>query len=322
MNSLEPGLRIEDVQAAARRIHGVAHRTPVITSRALDERCEASVFLKAECFQRAGAFKFRGAYNALSLLDADQRAKGVVAASSGNHAQAVALAGKLLAVPVIVVMPKDAPKSKCEATRAYGAEIVYFDRYTEDREAIQRDLAESRGRTIVPAYDSFEVMAGQGTVALELIDQVPDLHALVAPVSGGGLAAGCATVAKSHDPNIQVFGAEPETADDTRRSLEAGKRVGEGVPDTIADGLQAPIPGRLTFEINRRLLDGVLVAADNEIVETMRFLLERQKLLIEPSGAVALAALIRNKASFRGKRVGVVLTGGNVDLGRLRELLG
>lgn len=322
MPTTEESLRIDDIREAARRIHGVAHRTPVLTSRTLDEMCGARVFLKAECFQRVGAFKFRGAYNALSLLDADQRAKGVVAASSGNHAQAVALAGRLLGVPVTVVMPNDAPASKRAATLGYGAEVVQFDRYTQDRDAIQSEVAARLGRTIVPAYDSYRIMAGAGTTALELLEEVPDLDAFISPVSGGGLVAGCATAIKAISPGTRVYGAEPEAADDTKRSIAAGTRVGDGVPQTIADGLQAPIPGKLTFEINLRLLEGVLVASDQEIVEAMRFLLTRQKVLVEPSGAVGLAALIRNNQAFRGARVGVVLSGGNVDWEKLRSLFG
>ena len=314
-------LSVEDVFGAAQRSQGVAVRTPVLTSRTLDDLVGASVFLKAECFQRAGAFKFRGAYNALSMLDRAERARGVFSASSGNHAQAVALSGQLLSIQVTVLMPQDAPAAKVSATKGYGAKIVFFDRYREDRDALQRQLGEQGGHVIVPAYDYYPVMAGQGTTALEVSEQVPRLDAFLVPVSGGGLAAGCATYLKTVRPGVQVFGVEPEAADDTRRSLEAGARVEPKVPETIADGLQAPTPGALTFEINRRLLDGVLVASEAEIVEAMRFMLERQKLLIEPSGAVALAALIRNREQFQGKRVAVVLSGGNVDLGRLCRLL-
>jgi threonine dehydratase len=315
-------LTSEDVYAAAERLSGIAHRTPLITSRYLNELVGAQVFLKAECFQRAGAFKFRGAYNALSMLDPEQRRRGVVAASSGNHAQAVALAGSLLEIPVAVIMPEDAPPAKMAATRGYGAEIITFDRYKDDREKLQSDIASERGRTVVPAYDSYNVMAGQGTLALEILEDVPDLGVLIVPVSGGGLLAGCGTAVRAVSRKTQVIGAEPEAADDTFRSFAAGERINIGVPVTIADGLQAPMPGRLTFPINQRLADGILVASEDEIKATMVMLLERQKLLVEPSGAVALAALIRHREAFAGKKVVVVLSGGNADLKLVAELLG
>jgi threonine dehydratase len=301
-----------DVEAAARRLEGIANRTPVFTSRTLDERVGARVFLKAESLQRGGAFKFRGAYNAISQLDEP----GVAAFSSGNHAQAVALAARLTGKQAVILMPLDAPPAKVEATRAYGAEVVAYDRYTEDREALGRALAEERGLALVPPYDDERVMAGQGTAALELLEQAGGLDTLVAPVGGGGLIAGCATAV---DGSARIVGVEPEAGDDTRRSLEAGERVAIDVPRTIADGLQVTAPGRLTFEVNARLVDEIVTVSDAEIVEAMAFLFDRMKLVTEPSGAVGVAALLEGRIS--GGRIGVILSGGNVGLERFRELL-
>jgi threo-3-hydroxy-L-aspartate ammonia-lyase len=304
-----------DVARAAERLAGVANRTPVFTSRTLDERVGARVFLKGESFQRGGAFKFRGAYNAISQLEEP----GVAAFSSGNHAQAVALAARLLGKQAVILMPLDTPPAKLEATRGYGAEIVTYDRYTEDRDALGRTLAEERGLPLVPPYDHPEVMAGQGTAALELLEQAGPLDLLVTPVGGGGLIAGCATAV---DGRARVVGVEPEAGDDTRQSLEAGERVAIDVPRTIADGLQATAPGRLTFEVNRERLDGVVTVSDAEIVEAMAFLFDRMKLVVEPSGAVGVAALLQGRIEPVGDRVGVILSGGNVGLGRFLELLG
>ena len=301
-----------DVEAAARRLDGVANRTPVFTSRTLDERVGAHVVLKAESLQRGGAFKFRGAYNAISQLDEP----GVAAFSSGNHAQAVALAARLTGKQAVILMPLDAPPAKVEATRGYGAEVVTYDRYTEDREALGRALADERGLALVPPYDDERVMAGQGTAALELLEQVPDLDTLVAPVGGGGLIAGCATAIEGV---ARVVGVEPEAGDDTRRSLEAGERVAIDVPRTIADGLQITAPGRLTFEVNARLVDEIVTVTDAEIVEAMAFLFDRMKLVTEPSGAVGVAALLHGRVS--GGRIGVILSGGNVGSERFAELL-
>jgi threonine dehydratase len=313
---------LEDVRAAARRIDGVAHRTPVLSSRTLDARVGARVLLKAECLQRAGAFKFRGAYSAISNLAPARRAAGVAAYSSGNHAQAVALAARLLGTQAVIVMPKDTPPAKARATAGYGAEVVTYDRYSEDRVAIGEALAAERGLSLVPPYDHPDVMAGQGTAALELLEDVPDLDVLVVPVGGGGLIAGCATVARALRPAIRVVGVEPEAGDDTRRSLAAGERVRIPVPRTIADGQQAETPGELTFEVNRRLLDEVAVVSDAEIVTAMAFLFERMKVVTEPSGASALAAVMAGRVSAAaGARVGVVLSGGNVGLERFCELV-
>jgi threonine dehydratase len=302
-----------DVEAAARRLEGVANRTPVFTSRTLDERVGAEVFLKAESFQRGGAFKFRGAYNAVSQVAGD-----VVAYSSGNHAQAVAIAARLTGKRAVIVMPLDTPPAKLEATRGYGAEIVTYDRYAEDREALGRALAKERGLALVPPYDHPLVMAGQGTAALELLEDTGGLDTLVVPLGGGGLLAGSATAV---DGRARVFGVEPEAGDDTRRSLEAGERVAIDVPRTIADGLQATAPGELTFEVNRERVDGVVTVTDEEIVDAMAFLFDRMKLVTEPSGAVGVAALLQGRID-PGARVGVIVSGGNVGLQRFAELLG
>jgi threonine dehydratase len=314
-----PLIELADVRAAAARLDGVARRTPVVTSRTLDGVTGASVFLKAECFQRGGAFKFRGAYNKISTLPDEVRAHGVLAFSSGNHAQAVAIAASLLGTRATILMPEDAPAAKLDATRGYGAEIVTYDRWTEDREELGGRLADERGVELVKPYDDPLVMAGQGTTALELLDEVPDLDVLVTPVGGGGLIAGCATAAKALRPGIRVIGVEPEAGDDTARSLAAGKRIDIGIPRTIADGLGAPAPGALTFEVNRELVDEVVTVGDAEIVDAMTFLFDRLKLVVEPSGAVGVAALLAGRIP-RG-RVGIVLSGGNVGAARFAELV-
>ena len=304
----------DDVEAAAARLAGVANRTPIFRSRTLDERVGAEVFLKAESLQRTGSFKFRGAFNAVSQTDAG----GVTAFSSGNHAQAVALAARLTGKEAVILMPLDAPAAKVEATRGYGAEIVVYDRYREDREALGHALAEERGLVLVPPYDDPLVMAGQGTVALELLEEAGSLDAVVVPVGGGGLIAGTATAV---DGAARVFGVEPAAGDDTRRSLEAGERVAIDVPRTIADGLQVTAPGRLTFEVNRERVDGVVTVSDDEIVDAMAFLFNRMKLVTEPSGAVGVAALLAGRLDVSG-RIGVIVSGGNVGLARFAELVG
>jgi threonine dehydratase len=315
-------ISIEDVRAAATRLEGIAHRTPVLTSRTLDARTGASVFVKAECLQRGGAFKFRGAYNMISSLPADVRARGVVAYSSGNHAQAVAIAAGMLGSTAVILMPADTPPAKLDATRGYGAEVVTYDRYHEDREALGAALAAERGLALVPPYEHPAVMAGQGTAALELLAEAPGLDLLLAPVGGGGLIAGCATAAKAVAPGIRVVGIEPEAGDDTRRSLAAGERVRIETPRTIADGQQADIPGELTFAVNRRLLDAVELVSDAEILAAMAFLFDRMKLVTEPSGASAVAALLAGRVHAPGARVGVIVSGGNVGVARFCELLG
>jgi threonine dehydratase len=314
-------ISLDDVRAAAGRLEGVANRTPVLTSRTLDRAVSAEVFCKAECFQRGGAFKFRGAYSMISSLPPQRLAPGVVAYSSGNHAQAVALAASLLGAPATILMPDDVPAAKLEATRGYGAEVIGYDRYRQDREALGAALAAERGLTLVPPYEHPLVMAGQGTVALELLERVPELATLLVPVGGGGLLAGCVTAAKALRPGIRVIGVEPEAGDDTRRSLAAGERVRIDVPRTIADGQQADIPGELTFEVNRRLVDEVVVVSDAEIVAAMRFLFDRMKVVAEPSGASALAALLAGRVEPAGGRIGVVLSGGNVGADRFASLV-
>jgi threonine dehydratase len=312
---------LEDVERAAQRLAGVAHRTPVLTSRTLDERVGAHVHVKAECFQRGGAFKFRGAYNKISSLDEEALRRGVIAYSSGNHAQAVSIAAALLGTRATIVMPEDAPQAKLDATRGYGAEIVPYDRWAESREEIGAALAEERGLELVRPYDDPLVMAGQGTTALELLEESPELDLLVVPVSGGGLISGCAIAAKAMRPEIRMVGIEPEAGDDTRRSLATGERVRIDVPRTIADGLQAPEPGELTFEVNRRLVDEVVTVTDDEIIDAMAFLFDRLKVVAEPSGAVGVAALLSGRIDAPGRTVGVVLSGGNVGATRFAELV-
>jgi threonine dehydratase len=315
-------LTLADVQAAAERIEGVAHRTPVLTSRTLNERVGAEVFLKAENFQRIGAFKFRGAFNAIRRLSPERLAAGVAAYSSGNHAQAVALAAKLAGTSAVILMPTDAPPTKLAATRQYGAEVVTYDRYSQDRSALANQLAAERGLTLIPPYDHYDVMAGQGTVALELIEEVGPLGALLVPIGGGGLIAGCATAATALSPGVRVIGVEPAAGDDTARSLAAGERVEIGVPRTIADGQAIASPGELTFPIVQRLVDGVELVTDDEIRAAMKFAFERLKIVAEPSGASALAALLTGRIRNLPDRVGVVVSGGNVGLERWLELLG
>ncbi len=313
---------LDDVRRAARRIAGVAHRTPAVTSRTLDERTGASVVLKPENLQRVGAFKFRGAYNTVASLDPAERARGVVTASSGNHAQALALSAALHDAPATILMPEDAPASKAAATEGYGARIVRFDRYADDREALMAEHAERDGSTIVHPYDDERIMAGQGTAALELIEDAGPLDLLLVPIGGGGLIGGCATAATGLVPGVRVIGVEPEVGDDTQRSLAAGERVRVPVGRTIADGQQIDIPGEKTFPVIRERVAQVVTVTDAEIVAAMRFAFERLKLVLEPSGASALAALLHGKVEAAGARTGVVLSGGNVDVARFRELTG
>ncbi|MFD5587906.1 threo-3-hydroxy-L-aspartate ammonia-lyase [Streptomyces sp. NPDC127063] len=314
-------ITLDDVRDAAERLRGVAHRTPVLRSRTLDERVGAEVFLKCENFQRVGAFKFRGAYNAASRLTPEQLRRGIAAYSSGNHAQAVALAARELGTTAVIVMPEDAPPSKRAATEGYGAEIVTYDRYTGDRAAIAEKLAAERGLTVVPPYEHPHVMAGQGTAALELLEEAGELDALVVPVGGGGLMAGSATAAAALRPGIRMIGVEPEAGDDTRRSLEAGRRVEIPVPRTIADGQALPTPGELTFSVNRRLVDAVALVSDDEIRQAMAFAFERLKIVLEPSGATPLAALLSGRAGALPGRVGLILSGGNVDAERFARIV-
>jgi len=313
---------IEDVRAAGARLKGRIHRTPVITSRSFDDLCGCSVFLKCENLQRAGAFKIRGALNKLLTLTAGERARGVVGFSSGNHAQSVALAARLTGASAIILMPTDAPALKVAATIGYGAEVVYYDRQTEDREALARDLVAKTGRVLVPPYDDPAIMAGQGTAALELMEDVPDLDALLTPVGGGGLMAGCSTVAKALRPAMKIYGVEADTANDTYLSFKEGRRVTIAPPPTIADGIRNLSPGALTFPINKQNLTDVLLVSDREIEEAVRFLLLRCKVLVEPTGAVPAAAVLTGKPSLpKGSRVGIVLSGGNIDPALLAEIL-
>jgi threonine dehydratase len=314
-------ISLSDVRAAAMRIEGIAHRTPVLTSRHLDELTGARIFLKAENLQRVGAFKFRGACNAVACLDADERSRGVATVSSGNHAQALALAARLEGVSATILMPADSPAGKLAATRGHGAEVIEFDRYASDREALLAELVAERGLVPIHPYDDERVMAGQGTVATELLEQAGPLDVLLVCVGGGGLIAGCATAAKALAPQIRVVGVEPEAGDDTRRSLAAGERVRIDVPRTIADGQQVPMPGALTFPVIQERVDEIVVASDAEIVAAMRLLFERLKTVAEPSGACALAALLAGRVDVAGLRVGVTLSGGNVSAARFSELI-
>lgn len=322
MTTSTPPVTLDDVRDAAARLKGIAHRTPVLRSRTLDALAGAEVLLKCENLQRVGAFKFRGAYHAASRLTPGQLARGIAAYSSGNHAQAVALAARELGTTAVIVMPEDAPPSKRDATAGYGAEIVTYDRYTGDREALAEALAAERGLSLIPPYDHPHVIAGQGTAALELVEETGPLDALIAPVGGGGLIAGSATAAKGLHPGTRVIGVEPEAGDDTKRSLEAGRRVAVPVPRTIADGQALPTPGELTFSLNRRLLDGIVLVRDDEIRDAMRFAFERLKIVLEPSGATPLAALLTGRAGRLAGRVGVILSGGNIDAGRFARLCG
>ncbi|MFJ9096935.1 threo-3-hydroxy-L-aspartate ammonia-lyase [Streptomyces sp. NPDC102405] len=320
MTTTTPPVTLDDVRDAATRLKGVAHRTPVLRSRTLDALVGAEVSLKCENFQRVGAFKFRGAYNAASRLTPEQLARGIAAYSSGNHAQAVALAARELGTTAVIVMPEDAPPSKRAATEGYGAEVVTYDRYTGDREAIAEALAAERGLALIPPYEHPHVMAGQGTAALELLEETGELGALLTPVGGGGLMAGSATAAKGLHPGIRMVGVEPEAGDDTKRSLEARRRVSIAVPKTIADGQALHTPGELTFSVNRRLVDEIVLVSDDEIRDAMRFAFERLKIVVEPSGATPLAALLSGRMSALPDRIGVIVSGGNVDAERFARL--
>jgi threo-3-hydroxy-L-aspartate ammonia-lyase len=311
----------EDVVTAAGRIAGVAHRTPVLTSRTADDRSGAKLFFKAENLQRMGAFKFRGGYNAISALSPEARKAGVVAFSSGNHAQAIALAGKLLGVPATIVMPQDAPAAKIAATKGYGASVVIFDRYTEDRDAISARLAREQGLTLIPPYDHFDVIAGQGTAAQELIEETGPLDILLVCTGGGGLLAGSALAAKALSPGCAVYGVEPEAGNDGQQSFRSGKIVSIGVPRTIADGAQTSSLGNLTFPIIQDKVSDILTVSDAELVAAMRFFAERMKIVVEPTGCLAAAAAFTAKVDIRGKRVGVILSGGNIDLASLAGYL-
>ncbi|HEV7394982.1 MAG TPA: threonine/serine dehydratase [Pyrinomonadaceae bacterium] len=314
-------LTFQLIQEAAARIAGRVHHTPVMTSRAFDETAGKQVFFKCENLQRVGAFKFRGATNRIQSLTDDEKRRGVIAISSGNHAQAVALAAREAGVRAVVAIPADAPKMKVAATRDYGADIRFFDRLTVDREAFGREIAEREDLVMVPPYDDYLIMAGQGTCGLELLQEVPDLDCVLTPCSGGGLFAGVSTAARALNPDIRCFAVEPETANDTQKSVAAGERVRIPPPPTIADGLRVQSPGVLTFPITRQNVDAVLTVSDNEMMETIRFLLLRLKIVVEPSGAAAAAAVFFGKLPAEVKRVGVILSGGNMDADVLVRVL-
>ncbi len=309
------------VAAAAARLAGHAHRTPVMRSRLADAMMGAELFFKCENFQRGGAFKFRGAYNALSQFNARQRERGVVAFSSGNHAQAIALAASLLDIPATIVMPHDSPAAKLAATRGYGAKIIFFDRYMEDREAIAAHIAEQTGATLIPSYDHFDIIAGQGTAVLELIEEAGPLDAIFVCLGGGGLLAGSSLVARERNPRGKIYGVQPEAADHGRRSLRSGTIVESTTPRTIADGAQVRHLGRLTFEIIRRDVTDILAVSDDALVDAMRFFATRMKMVVEPTGCLGLAGVMAMRDDLRDQRVGVVVSGGNVDLDLFCRLL-
>ena len=309
-----------DVARAAERIAGAAHRTPVLTSRTADAMTGAKLFFKAENLQRAGAFKFRGAYNAISALPEAERARGVITFSSGNHAQAVALACRLLGAPATIIMPEDAPAAKIEGTRGYGAEVILYDRYNQDREALGRSIAGPRGLTLIPPFNHPDVIAGQGTLAQELIETVGELDVLVACLGGGGQLAGCALAAADLSPGCRVIGVEPEAGNDGQRSFREGQVVTIPVPRTIADGAQSTALGDLTFAIIRRHVADIVTVSDAQLVETMRFFASRMKIVVEPTGCLAAAAVLNGLVDVRDKRVGVVISGGNVDLATFAQL--
>ena len=311
----------EDVLLASRALQGQAHRTPVLTSRTVDQRTGARVFFKCENLQRGGAFKFRGAYNAMSRLAASSREAGVIAYSSGNHAQAVALAGQLLGVRAVIVMPSDAPQVKVDATRHYGAEVVSYDRQREQRERIAAALAQERGLTLIPPFDHPHIVAGQGTAALELLEETGPLDALFVPCGGGGLVSGCAIAARQIAPAIAVYAVEPAAGDDVQRSFRTGTIQRVEHPDTIADGARTTSPGLVTFPLIQHYVTDVLTVTDEELLRAMFFLWERMKIIVEPTGALGAAALLEGRLDMRGKRVGVVLSGGNADLKQLCALL-
>lgn len=315
-------ISFDDVAAAHERIRAVAHKTPVFTSTTADAMTGGSLFFKCENFQRIGAFKFRGAYNAISQFTPEQKRGGVIAFSSGNHAQAIALAARLLGVQAVIVMPQDAPAIKIAATRGYGAEVVLYDRYTEDREAIGKRIATERGMTLIPPYDHPHIMAGQGTAVKELIEETGPLDVLLTPLGGGGLLSGCAVAAHAMSPECEIYGVEPEAGDDVQQSLRAGNRVHmDSVPRTIADGAQTQLVGALTFAVIQQRVKDVLTVTDAELVETMKFFAGRMKMMVEPTGCLAAAAVLCGKLDMKGKRVGIVVSGGNVDLQRFAELV-
>ena len=314
-------LQFSDVEQAAARIQGAAHRTPVLTSSTADARLDARLFFKCENYQRMGAFKFRGAYNAIARFSDAQRAAGVLTFSSGNHAQAIALSARLAGIRATIIMPQDAPALKVQATREYGGEVIFYDRYTENREEIGLRLATERGMTLIPPYDHPDVICGQGTAALELFQDVGPLDVLLVPLGGGGLLAGSALAAAGLSPGCKVIGVEPEAGDDGRQSLRRGEIVHIGVPQTIADGAMVTHVGQHNFEVIRRRVDDIVTVSDAQLVDTMKFFAERMKMVVEPTGCLGAAAAMHGAYPVAGKRVGILISGGNVDLSRFAALV-
>ena len=312
---------LETIAAAQRRLKSEAHVTPVLRSRTADERMSAQLFFKCENLQRVGAFKFRGAYNALAQFTDKQRSKGVVAFSSGNHAQAIALSARLLKMNAAIVMPSDAPQIKMTATRGYGAEVITYDRYKQDREALADELVRARGLTSIPPFDHPHIIAGQGTVAKELIEQVGTLDILITPLGGGGLLSGSAIAAKAMLPHCKIIGVEPEAGNDGQQSFQSGRIVRIPIPTTLADGAQTPALGLHTFPIIQRLVDDIVTVSDAELVRAMSFFAARMKIIVEPTGCLAAAAVMSGKIAVQGKRVGIVLSGGNIDLAQFARLV-
>ncbi|MFK7962972.1 MAG: threo-3-hydroxy-L-aspartate ammonia-lyase [Burkholderiaceae bacterium] len=321
MNQSDLAPSFEDVQAAARRLKGAAHRTPVMQSSTANQMTGAALFFKCENLQRIGAFKFRGAYNAIAKLDAKQRQRGVIAYSSGNHAQAIAKAGDMLGCPATIVMPEDAPPLKLAATRGYGANVVTYDRYTQNRETIANDIALENGLTIIPPYNHQDVLAGQGTAALELFEEVGELDVLLVCVGGGGLIAGCSLAAGELSKDCEVIGVEPLAGNDVQQSLETGSPVSIDVPKTIADGAQTQCVGSLTFPVIQKHVSSILTVTDESLVRTMKWFGERMKMVVEPTGCLAAAVALENHLPIKGKRVGVLISGGNVDMNRYASLI-
>lgn len=311
----------QDIEAAAQRIAGFAHKTPVMTSTTVNNEFGAEFFFKCENFQRMGAFKFRGALNALSQLSPEQKKAGVIAFSSGNHAQGIALAAQILNIPATILMPIDSPEVKVAATQGYGAKVIRFDRYTQDREQLCRELAEQNGLTIIPPYDHVDIIAGQGTAAKELFEEVGELDALFVCLGGGGLLSGCALAARALSPNCKVYGVEPEAGNDAQQSFRSGKIVHIATPKTIADGAQTQHIGHYTFELIKQNVDDILTVTDAQLVDRMKFYAERMKIIVEPTGCLSFAAALNMKEQMRGQRVGIIISGGNVDIKRFAELM-
>jgi threonine dehydratase len=314
-------INADDIGRASERLNGVVHRTPVLTSGYADAETKAHIFFKCENFQRIGAFKFRGAYNALAQFSSEQLARGVIAFSSGNHAQAIALSARIRGTTAVIVMPSSAPQIKLAATRGYGAEVVLYDRQTENREEIGRRIADERGLTLIPPYDHPHVMAGQGTLVREMVDEVGTIDMLITPLGGGGLLSGCAIAAKNLNPECVVIGVEPEAGNDGQRSFSSGAIVHIDPPNTIADGAQTQHLGNYTFPIIRALVDDIVTVSDAQLIETMKFFAERMKMLVEPTGCLAAAAVMKNVIRASGRKVGIVISGGNIDLSRFAELV-